>query len=461
MATVYAIASAKGGVGKTTTTAAIATILADAGADVVAIDADIGMANLAGVVGLTPDGATLHDVLAGTTDPHDAVYDGPAGLRIVPGATALDAYATADPTGLRDVVAAFDDADYVLIDAGAGLSHDSTLPLGIADETLLVSTAERNALNDTEKTRQLTTRLGGVIAGAVITRTTDSDDDTAALVAERLDADVLGRIPEDDAVRHAADAGEPLSQFAPAAPATAAYRTLAAALTGDAVDTEPVDGSGGAGGPGSDADDPDGEAGGPDDDADGADSDNGETATTPPDSETEHVGDEHVAGDDLEAMIETGFDDEAGFDNETEFDDDADEREEAESAPEEAGADRTDPHDTAADQRDTDAAIDQAEPDIEDELAGSIPFRDDDNTTADVPDADTPTAESTEAHGDDSVAIDDTADGTNDTRDGTNDTANESDDTADESDDTTDSEAEAVEESADNGGGFFSRLFGR
>ncbi|GAB7010035.1 P-loop NTPase [Halorubrum trueperi] len=236
MTTVYAVASAKGGVGKTTTTAAIATILADSGADVVAIDADIGMANLAGTVGVTPGETTLHDVLAGRADPLDAVHDGPAGLRVVPGATDLDAYAAADTSELRAVVDAFDDADYVFIDAGAGLSHDSTLPLGLADATLLVSTAERNALVDTEKTRQLTERLGGTIAGVAITRA-GADIETEDDVTRTLDAPVLARIPEDPAVLRASKANEPLPAFAPDAPATRAYRDLARALTGAEIET--------------------------------------------------------------------------------------------------------------------------------------------------------------------------------------------------------------------------------
>lgn len=239
MATVYAVASAKGGVGKTTTTAAVATLLADSGADVVAIDADLGMANLAESVGVTPGGITLHDVLAGAADPPDAVHAGPAGLRVVPGAADLEAYAAADPSGLREVVAAFDDADYVFVDAGAGLSHDSTLPLGLADETLLVSTAERSALGDTEKTRQLTERLGGSVAGVAITRldpATAADDRPVDAVAETLDVPVLGRIPEDDAVLRAVEAAQPLPVFAPDAPATRAYRDLTRALTGAAID---------------------------------------------------------------------------------------------------------------------------------------------------------------------------------------------------------------------------------
>ncbi|MDB2261988.1 P-loop NTPase [Halorubrum ezzemoulense] len=254
MATVYAVASAKGGVGKTTTTAALATVLADSGADVVAIDADLGMANLADAVGVTPGEITIHDVLAGDADPAAAVREGPSGLRVVPGAADLDAYAAADPSRLRGVVEAFDGADYVFVDAGAGLSHDSTLPLAIADETLLVSTPERSALGDTEKTRQLTERLGGTVAGAAITRVTaDADEVVTAL----LDASVLGRIPEDEAVARAAAAGRSLPEAAPDAPATRAYRDLTRALTGAEVEGAGLDGSAADAASGAGADDAD------------------------------------------------------------------------------------------------------------------------------------------------------------------------------------------------------------
>jgi len=231
MATVYAVASAKGGVGKTTTAANLAVALASAGTDVVAVDADIGMANLAGALGVGVDDPTLHEALAGKVEPEATIQEGPAGLRVIPGETKLDAYAEADPAGLADVLAAVDDADYVVLDCGAGLSHDSALPIGLADETLLVSTAERDALIDTEKTRELTDRLGGDVVGAAITRVSP-DDDVDALVDELLDAPILGRIPEDEAVADAVAEGEPVCTFAPHSNAAAAYRTLATTLTG-------------------------------------------------------------------------------------------------------------------------------------------------------------------------------------------------------------------------------------
>ena len=291
MATVYAVASAKGGVGKTTTTAALATILADSGADVVAIDADLGMANLAQAVGVTAGETTLHDVLAGEAEPAAAVREGPSGLRVVPGSTDLDAYAAADPSGLRRVVEAFDDADYVFVDAGAGLSHDSTLPLAVADETLLVSTPERSALGDTEKTRQLTERLGGTVAGAAITRVTaDADEVVTAL----LDAPVLGRIPDDEAVTRAADANRPLLADAPDAPVTRAYRDLARALTGADVAGAGLDGPAAAAatGAGGDGDDETPEAG---EDADGGEEsgvdEEGESGPEAPDDDAVIVDD--------------------------------------------------------------------------------------------------------------------------------------------------------------------------
>ncbi len=232
MAQVYAIASAKGGVGKTTTTANLGAVIADAGASVVVVDGDIGMANLGGALGVTDVSPTLHDVLAGKADPTDAAYEVPngSGLRVVPGDTALDSFASADPGRLEDVVNAFADADFVFIDVGAGVSHETSIPLSIADGVVLVSTAERDSLIDTEKTRQLADRLGGTVVGAIITRV-DPGVPVAEMVRTHLNAEILGTVPDDTVVRESVAAAEPLPTYAPYSAAAAAYRTIAGALT--------------------------------------------------------------------------------------------------------------------------------------------------------------------------------------------------------------------------------------
>ncbi len=443
MGTVYAVASAKGGVGKTTTTAAIATILAESGADVVAIDADIGVANLAKALGVTPDETTVHDVLAGRADPLDAVHEGPAGLRVVPGETDLDAYAAADPTELRGVVDAFDDADYVLLDAGAGLSHDSALPLAVADETLLISTPDRSVLVDAEKTRRLADRLGGSVAGAAITRVTPdgaaapdgSRGDTSGEAGSEGDAaatigtDVLGRIPEDDAVPRAETAGEPLVTFAPTAPASLAYRELTGTLTRIDVEEAPDDGMPGGSETGAGAG--------------GAEAAGAEVVERT--SEDEPEGNERT-GDERTGDERTG--DESGGhvgDDPIEHVDDAE-----------------------PDGDDAGEADDGGDVESEDDLAESVPFHDDADEAGD--DADEVDDNADEADGDADEADDDADEAGGDAAEADDDESSETDEpdigetpesgrigNEDKTDD-----GEGDEDDGDGGsGGFFSRLLGR
>jgi septum site-determining protein MinD len=237
MGRVYAIASGKGGVGKTTTVANLGAVLAAGGYETAVVDADLGMGNLAGVLGVDADAKpTINDVLAGTAEAADAIRPGPAGLSVLPASADLDDFASADPSHLAALLEAID-ASVVLLDTSAGLSHDSVEPLRVADEVLLVSTAERGALSDTAKTREVAARFDTPVAGVVVTRAVLETDDggsaDARTVADRLGVPVRGTVPEDPAVSAAAETGDPLLAAAPDAPATDAYCRLAADLLDD------------------------------------------------------------------------------------------------------------------------------------------------------------------------------------------------------------------------------------
>ncbi|WP_255169015.1 MinD/ParA family ATP-binding protein [Natrononativus amylolyticus] len=246
--TVYAIASGKGGVGKTTTTVNLGTALARAGNRVAIVDADLGMANLAGFVSLDAESTTLHDVLAGNATVAEATHGLAENIVAVPSGTDLTGYADTTPEGLGEVVDALgEEFDYVLLDVGAGVSHETVLPLGLADAVVLVTTPEPAAVQDATKTIELTERAGGDLAGLLVTRTRPSGDVAAEEIADSLGLPLLGTIPDDSAVRESVYSGTPLVVHDGDRPAAVAYKRLAAELAGvepAEVDAAATDGAG-------------------------------------------------------------------------------------------------------------------------------------------------------------------------------------------------------------------------
>ncbi|WP_225335734.1 MinD/ParA family ATP-binding protein [Halomicrobium urmianum] len=218
----YAIAGGKGGVGKTTTTVNVVAALGASGHSVGVVGADLAMPNLGAVLGVEAD-ATLHDVLAGAAD-LEAALARVDGLAVVPGDPRLDRYRRADPAGLRDVIRRLATAvDVVLVDTGAGLTHESLVPFGACDGVVLVTTPDRAAVDDAAKTAELVAEVDGTVAGVVAARADEAG-------AERVDADVpgslLGRVP--DAPDLAGD--EPVVETAPDSTLADAHREVADAL---------------------------------------------------------------------------------------------------------------------------------------------------------------------------------------------------------------------------------------
>lgn len=221
---VCTVAGGKGGVGKTTTAVNLAAALDASGYDVVVLDADLAMANLGALLDLDHDGG-LHGVLAGDRQLSDVLTEVADGLAVVPGDETLDAFADADPENLRGVIGALRDAyNVVVVDTGAGLSHQTAVPLAVADGVVLVTTDDGVAVDDTAKTAQLADRVDSTVLGALVCRgTADTDLDA---IAGQLDIPLLGVVPDDGE----AAGTEPLVVHAPDSDAAAAYGRLAALL---------------------------------------------------------------------------------------------------------------------------------------------------------------------------------------------------------------------------------------
>ncbi|MDZ7745334.1 MAG: P-loop NTPase [Halobacteriales archaeon] len=238
MVEAFAVASGKGGTGKTTSTLALGMALAEE-YDVTVVDADTGMANLLFHTGLSDADATLHDVLVEGGAPVEAATYERFGMSVVPCGTSLAAFERADPDRLRDVVADLaTDTDVLLLDSPATLgSKAAVLPIVLADRAVVVLQPTVPALSDGLKVQEYALSYGTDIAGVLFNKVHDGDDGVAAQADRYFEGPTLAEVPDADAARAARSAGEPLLAHAPESAAAEAFRRAA-----DGLDVQPGDG---------------------------------------------------------------------------------------------------------------------------------------------------------------------------------------------------------------------------
>jgi septum site-determining protein MinD len=242
MVKVYTIASGKGGTGKTTVSVNLGTMLAKLGKETYLMDADIGMANVGLILGLQDAPVTLHEILAGKNNIDEGIYNGPAGLKVIPSGISLQGFQQADPDKIRDVMSEIvKRCDFLLIDAPAGISKDGVVPLAVADEVILVVNPELSSIVDALKTKILTEVVGGHILGSIINRVDRDKSDIISRKMEKvLGVKVLGIIPEDANVRRAAAARSPIVISYPDSPASKAIQRIASELVGVTYKEDPA-----------------------------------------------------------------------------------------------------------------------------------------------------------------------------------------------------------------------------
>jgi len=150
-ARIVAIASGKGGVGKSNVAVNLAVRLSQMGRRVVLLDGDLGTAN-ADVLCNLPPGQSLTRVVAGQQTLTEAMIDAPGGFRLIRGASGLAQIAALGEFErarlMRQIQELEQDVDLVLIDTGAGVSPN-VLGFSIgADQLIVVTTAEPTAITD-------------------------------------------------------------------------------------------------------------------------------------------------------------------------------------------------------------------------------------------------------------------------------------------------------------------------
>lgn len=148
---VLSITSGKGGVGKTAVVSNIAVALAKQGKKVLIIDADLGLANIDVVLGLSPE-YNLNHFFNGERTLEEVMVEGPYGLKILPAGSGVQQYTRLDgqlKMRLIDSLDALEEHfDVVLIDTEAGISDNVTYFNVAAQDILVVTTPEPTAITD-------------------------------------------------------------------------------------------------------------------------------------------------------------------------------------------------------------------------------------------------------------------------------------------------------------------------
>lgn len=150
---VVAIASGKGGVGKTTTSVNLSIALAKHNRRAVLLDADLGLANADVLCGLMPK-ARLESAVGDSEgfSLEDLAIDAPGGFRLIPGSVGIGRVGELDDTERRVLLDRLNDLhemnDVIMIDTSAGLGPSVTAFIDAADACLIVVTPEPTSIAD-------------------------------------------------------------------------------------------------------------------------------------------------------------------------------------------------------------------------------------------------------------------------------------------------------------------------
>lgn len=237
MGTAVMITSGKGGTGKTSLTAGVASCLAALGRRVLCVDLDIGLRNLDLTLGMS-DRALMDftDVMDYRCPLLTAAVEQPE-IRNLFLLTAPHTSPGLDQKRFQAVIEeAAEYFDYVFMDSPAGLGEGFQLAMSAADRVIVVSSVDPAALRDAQRTvaelhelTQLHLVMNRVQPRLIskLRTSIDSAMDTAGLP-------LLGVVPEDPSVTLATAAGVPLilATYKGAAPA---YLNIAKRLLGQRV----------------------------------------------------------------------------------------------------------------------------------------------------------------------------------------------------------------------------------
>jgi septum site-determining protein MinD len=220
------ITSGKGGVGKTTTSAAFAMGLAERGFKTVVIDFDVGLRNLDLIMGC--ERRVVYDfvnVIQGEANVGQALIKDKRNpnLFILPASQTRDKDAlTVEGVG-QVLVKLAEEFEFIVCDSPAGIERGATLAMYFADDAIVVTNPEVSSVRDSDrmigilssKSRRAEQNDGAIREYLLVTRYSPERVQRGEMlsledVQDILSLDLIGVIPESQAILNASNAGIPV-----------------------------------------------------------------------------------------------------------------------------------------------------------------------------------------------------------------------------------------------------------
>ncbi len=239
---ILAVTSGKGGVGKTNVSVNLSIALAKENWRVGIFDADLGLANIDVMLGLTPQ-LHLGHLLFGNATLDDILLEGPSGVTIVPASSGLEKMVSLSDyeqgilwSKLYPLLARL---DCLLIDTAAGISRMVLDLLAKADPILLVVSDEPTSMVDAYAlVKVLEKRVAGKRI-EVIVNSVESEEEGLDIFTKlntvtqnflKRELDYLGWVAYDNKISEAVRAQKAIMEWKPLSPASRSYIRLARKL---------------------------------------------------------------------------------------------------------------------------------------------------------------------------------------------------------------------------------------
>lgn len=226
------IVSLKGGVGKTTTTVALGSAIANLGKKVLVVDANFSAPNLGLHLNIVNPQVTLQQVLERNAHLHQAIQT-IGNIDILP--CSIFGKFDINPLKLKEVLGLVKKKyDYILIDSSPALNNETVAAMIASDELIVVTTPDIPTLSTTIKAISLARKRGTPVTGIILNKVYNKRFEIPLKkIEESSEAPVLAVIPHDLRVPESLSKFTSYVNFTPRAKGSNEYRKLAEAISGE------------------------------------------------------------------------------------------------------------------------------------------------------------------------------------------------------------------------------------